>query len=84
MDQPEVENEEDVLIQSSGIWLGQILKGEEATEVSWNLTITPNTPYPSVFGGPKSSDSVLQGSPFLSFFLISFFFLTHFIAIRFF
>jgi len=52
----------DDIIQNSGIWVGQRFEGEQSENITWNLTITPNTPFPSVFGAPKNAKSILHGT----------------------
>lgn len=51
----------DELLQSTGIWVGERYENQIPEGMVWNLTITPNTPYPSVFGAAKDTDVILHG-----------------------
>lgn len=69
--------EVDFFVQNSGVWTGQRLDSSGAVleVLVWNLSLTPNTPYPSAFGATKKEDSsrarVLHGKAFLWPFLNS-------------
>jgi hypothetical protein len=57
----------DFFVQNSGIWTGQRLnsQGEAIDTFTWNLSLTPNTPYPSAFGATNAREGkpcVLYGT----------------------